>query len=214
MLPVRTGRTIAAVPPCMLSRVAVPIVACLIGCASPVRPQVSASPFPVDSSLFAVVLDAVTAREAPGTVGVVPLPLAVTELRGIPLPALSDPIGIAELGQRERTIRELGFQLDSIADTGDCPGFWTQMEMRQGCPAAPHTTIMVSRPRLMSAAEVSKAMAHFVRGADEPEVVVRLLFVFTSPDGAGIIVTDYFARRDGVVRSWEVVGKRVVFQTE
>lgn len=198
----------------MFARVALSAVACLVGCAPPVKPQVSASPFPVDSSLFAVVLDAVTAREAAGAVGVVPEPLAVRDIRGIPLPAPRDTIGADELAQRERSIRELGFRVDATADRGNCPGYWSRREMRAGCPAAPRTTIMVSRSQPLTRAEASEALTHFVRSPAPPEVVVRLLFVIASPDGAGVMVTDYFARRGGADARWMVVGKRVVFQTE
>lgn len=183
-------------------------LAALTACGRTVGPGVVASPFPADSSLFAVALDAVSAREVMGSVGVVPDLLDLPSLEGVPLPVRFMPTDASERAMRRQAIRSLGFRVDSIADPGNCPGFWSNQSARSECPAAPRTTIVQSRPQ-----RVSEGFCADSRPRGGGSHCVRLLFVFSGPDGSGLTVADYFARHTAGA-GWSIVGKRIVFQTE
>ncbi len=188
------------------------LVCILTACTPPATPLIVSSPFAVDTSLFGAALDAITAREVAGKVRVVPYPMISPDLRGIPLPVQQAPVSLTELAERKRTVIALGFALDSVADPGNCPGFWSQAEARAACPQVATTTVVASWPRELESSD-REYFARTFGSEDLPTVVVRLMFVATTPDGAGIVVTDYFATKVQD-RGWRVIGKRVVFQTE
>lgn len=182
------------------------------GCATRLDPRVAASPFEVGASVYAAVLDAITIREVVGLVKIVPKFIESPGREEFPLPVHWSSMGDNELDGRRREISAMGFALDSIAETGDCPGFWSTADMRTGCPTSSQTTILVSRSRMLSSIERATVKERYSRGV-EPESAVTLLFVVSTPAGAAVVVSEYYVcqSRQGF---WVVVGKRVLFQTE
>lgn len=182
------------------------------GCAAQSSPHGGASPFEAGTTLFTAVLDAITAREVVGVVKIVPTPVEPPVKGQLPLPVHWSPTRQSELDSRRGTIVALGFAVDSIAELGDCPGFWSTAEMRTGCPASPQTTIAVSHSYELSAPDRAIVKKRYSRGA-EPDSAVTLLFVVRTPAGAAMVVSEYYLRRDSQ-GFWVVVGKRVLLQTE
>ncbi|MEZ4379054.1 MAG: hypothetical protein R3B35_12300 [Gemmatimonadales bacterium] len=172
--------------------------------------QVPASPFAVDSSLFSAVLDAITAREVSGQVMVSPDILPHPDLTDVPVPEGWIVPGPEERAYRIGVIRSFGFIADTFIGMAGCPSAISTLEMREACPQHTSTSIALTAPITIQPAEMERMLTR-TRGV-APEVRVQMLVAVRTPHYAGLRLQECYARRAGL--GWQVVGKRVLFQTD
>lgn len=166
-----------------------------------------------DASLVQAVVEAIPAYWVWGRLGVYQIPIESEDELPFPAMDLSSVLDSVELEAREHMLQvDLALPLAENMDPGDCTGVLFGRDSVPDCHEAAFTKVALGLPRAVESGVVPDWKGAGRQAGRRADVVVRILFVSSSPVGSGVSSADFYVVRDEF--GWEVVAKRVLVIVE